>query len=91
MSWRGVVALKTRSIAPADAVRQSLAALAWLRAQGCEQIFYKYCRPSTARPRANIGPVADALAEALDAHRVIVCPAFPGAGRSVYQGHLFVA
>jgi len=34
--------------------------------------------------------VTDALAEALDAHQVIVCPAFPGAGRSVYQGHLFV-
>ena len=86
----GVVALKTRSIAPADAVRQSLAALAWLRAQGCEQIFYKYCSTFDSTPEGNIGPVADALAEALDAHRVIVCPAFPGAGRSVYQGHLFV-
>ena len=34
--------------------------------------------------------VAEALADALDATRVIVCPAFPGTGRSVYQGHLFV-
>ena len=34
--------------------------------------------------------MADALAEALDAHKVVVCPAFPGTGRSVYQGHLFV-
>ena len=86
----GVVALKTRSIAPADAVRQSLAALDWLRAQGCEQIFYKYCSTFDSTPQGNIGPVADALAEALDAHKVIVCPAFPGAGRSVYQGHRFV-
>lgn len=86
----GVVALKTRSIAPADAVRQSLAALDWLRAQGCDQIFYKYCSTFDSTPQGNIGPVADALAEALDAHKVIVCPAFPGAGRSVYQGHLFV-
>jgi uncharacterized protein YgbK (DUF1537 family) len=86
----GVVALKTRSIAPADAVRQSLAALDWLRAQGCEQIFYKYCSTFDSTPQGNIGPVADVLAEALDAHKVIVCPAFPGAGRSVYQGHLFV-
>ena len=31
-----------------------------------------------------------ALAEALDAHKVIVCPAFPGMARSIYQGHLFV-
>jgi uncharacterized protein YgbK (DUF1537 family) len=86
----GVVALKSRSIAPEDAVRQSLAALDWLRAQGCEQIFFKYCSTFDSTPEGNIGPVADALAEALDAHKVIVCPAFPGAGRSVYQGHLFV-
>ncbi|MCU0906362.1 MAG: four-carbon acid sugar kinase family protein [Rhodobacteraceae bacterium] len=86
----GVVALKTRSIAPAEAVRQSLAALDWLRAQGCEQIVFKYCSTFDSTPEGNIGPVADALAEALDAHRVIVCPAFPGAGRTVFQGHLFV-
>ncbi|MEM9852206.1 MAG: 3-oxo-tetronate kinase, partial [Pseudomonadota bacterium] len=41
-------------------------------------------------PDGNIGPVADALAEALEADPVIFCPAFPGTGRSVYQGHLFV-
>ena len=33
----GVVALKTRSIAATDAVAQSLAALDWLKAQGCRQ------------------------------------------------------
>lgn len=86
----GVVALKTRSIAPADAVAQSLAALEWLRAQGCEQIFFKYCSTFDSTPQGNIGPVTDALAEVLDAHKVIICPAFPGAGRSIYQGHLFV-
>lgn len=86
----GVVALKSRSIDPGDAVRQSLAALAWLQAQGCEQIFFKYCSTFDSTPQGNIGPVADALAQALDAHKVIVCPAFPGTGRSIYQGHLFV-
>ncbi|MDQ2090936.1 3-oxo-tetronate kinase [Marimonas arenosa] len=86
----GVVALKSRSVDPAEAVAQSLAALAWLRAQGCEQIYFKYCSTFDSTPEGNIGPVADALAEALDAHKVIVCPAFPGTGRSVYQGHLFV-
>ena len=86
----GVVALKTRSIPPAEAVRQSLEALDWLRAQGCEQIFFKYCSTFDSTPEGNIGPVAEALAEALDARAVIVCPAFPGTGRSVYQGHLFV-
>ncbi|GFE51441.1 HPr kinase [Roseobacter cerasinus] len=86
----GVVSLKSRSIAPADAVAQSLAALDWLIAQGCTQIFFKYCSTFDSTPDGNIGPVADALADALAADRVIVCPAFPGTGRSVYQGHLFV-
>lgn len=86
----GVVALKSRSVPVAEAVCDSLAALDWLRAQGCEQIFFKYCSTFDSTAQGNIGPVADALAEALDAHKVIVCPAFPGAGRSVYQGHLFV-
>jgi uncharacterized protein YgbK (DUF1537 family) len=86
----GVIALKTRSIAPADAVVQSLAALDWLRDQGCRQFFFKYCSTFDSTPAGNIGPVADALAEALDARQVIVCPAYPGTGRSLYQGHLFV-
>ena len=86
----GVVALKSRSIATKEAVQQSLAALEWLLAQGCEQIFFKYCSTFDSTPDGNIGPVADALADALNAYKVIVCPAFPGAGRSVYKGHLFV-
>ena len=86
----GVVALKSRSIDPGEAVAQSLAALDWLKAQGCTQIFFKYCSTFDSTPQGNIGPVADALAEALNAHKVIVCPAFPGTGRSIYQGHLFV-
>ena len=86
----GVVALKSRSIDPAEAVELSLRALEWLRAQGCTQIFFKYCSTFDSTPEGNIGPVADALAEALEAHKVIVCPAFPGTGRSIYQGHLFV-
>lgn len=86
----GVVALKTRSIDPGDAVRQSLSALRWLKDQGCRQFFFKYCSTFDSTPDGNIGPVADALAEALDAQKVIVCPAFPGTGRSIYQGHLFV-
>lgn len=86
----GVVALKSRSIDPDEAVRLSLEALDWLRAQGCEQFFFKYCSTFDSTSKGNIGPVADALANALGAHKVIVCPAFPGAGRSIYQGYLFV-
>ena len=39
----GVVALKSRSIPAAEAVALSLAALDWLRAQGCRQFYFKYC------------------------------------------------
>lgn len=86
----GVIALKTRSIPVDEAVKQSLSALDWLKRQGCSQYFFKYCSTFDSTPDGNIGPVAEALANALNAQQVIVCPAFPGAGRSVYQGHLFV-
>ncbi|NMM43681.1 four-carbon acid sugar kinase family protein [Rhodospirillaceae bacterium KN72] len=86
----GVVALKTRSIPVADAVRQSVDALEWLIAQGCRQFFFKYCSTFDSTPEGNIGPVAEALMDRLNAPYALVCPAFPGAGRTVYQGHLFV-
>ncbi len=87
-----VVALKSRTIAAADAVAHSLAALEWLRAQGCRQFFFKYCSTFDSTPEGNIGPVAEALAAALGAsdELVIACPAFPENGRSIYRGHLFV-
>lgn len=87
----GVVALKTRSVPVADAVAQSLAALDWLKRQGCRQFLFKYCSTFDSTPEGNIGPVAEALADALGHEGpVIVCPAFPATGRTVYQGHLFV-
>ena len=86
----GVVALKTRSIKADDAIKQSLQALEWLRSQGCRQFFFKYCSTFDSTADGNIGPVAEALAKELDAAQVIVCPAFPGTGRSLYMGHLFV-
>jgi uncharacterized protein YgbK (DUF1537 family) len=85
-----VIALKSRSIAAADAVAQSLAALSWLKGRGCRQIVFKYCSTFDSTPKGNIGPVASALADALGASKVICCPAFPANGRTVYQGHLFV-
>lgn len=86
----GVIALKSRSIEPASAIEQSLAALHWLLEQGCKQIVFKYCSTFNSTPAGNIGPVAEALAEELGVKGVIACPAFPGAGRTIYQGHLFV-
>lgn len=86
----GVIALKSRSIPVAEAVAQSLAALERLREAGCRQYFFKYCSTFDSTAEGNIGPVAEALAAALDTRGVVVCPAFPATGRTVYQGHLFV-
>ncbi|MEX2521074.1 MAG: 3-oxo-tetronate kinase [Paracoccaceae bacterium] len=86
-----VVALKSRTIPADEAVRLSLQALEWLKAQGCRQFFFKYCSTFDSTAEGNIGPVAEAMAKALGETRVIVCPAFPGAGRTLYQGHLFVS
>ena len=85
-----VVALKSRTIPAPDAVQQSLAALAWLQGAGCRQFFFKYCSTFDSTDAGNIGPVADALIDALDCGFAIACPAFPANARSVYQGHLFV-
>jgi 3-dehydrotetronate 4-kinase len=86
----GVVSLKSRSIPAQDAVAASLEALRWLQAQGCRQFVFKYCSTFDSTPDGNIGPVAEALADALGVNGVVVCPAFPATGRTVYQGHLFV-
>lgn len=85
-----VVALKSRTIAPADAVAQSLAALRWLQAQGCRQFYFKVCSTFDSTPAGNIGPVAEALLDALGADFACVTPAFPENARTVYKGHLFV-
>ena len=84
-----VVALKSRTIPANEAVSQSLAALAWLQTAGCRQFFFKYCSTFDSTEAGNIGPVADALVDALDCGFAIACPAFPANGRTVYQGHLF--
>lgn len=85
-----VVALKTRTVPAADAVEQSLAALRWLRGAGARQIFFKVCSTFDSTDQGNIGPVADALMDALEVDFTLACPAFPTNGRTVYKGHLFV-
>lgn len=85
-----VVALKTRTVEPAVAVEQSLAACRWLRGRGVTQLYFKVCSTFDSTPRGNIGPVLQALLTALQASACVVAPAFPANGRTVYQGHLFV-
>ena len=85
-----VVALKSRTIPAQAAVAQSLAALEWLRTHGARQIYFKYCSTFDSTAEGNIGPVADALLDALGATFTIACPAFPANGRTIYLGNLFV-
>ena len=84
-----VVALKSRTIPAQEAIAQSLEALRWLQAQGAPQIYFKYCSTFDSTPQGNIGPVTEALMDALDTDFTIATPAFPDNGRTVFKGYLF--
>lgn len=89
-----VIALKSRTIAPEQAVKQSLAALQWLKEQHVQQVYFKYCSTFdswyTGEVRGNIGPVTEALMQAMGCDFTIATPAFPDNQRTVFKGHLFV-
>ena len=87
----GVVALKTRSIPPAEAVSQSLAAARLAEGAGLPPVSVQILldlrflagrqhrsrrRRRCSRPWVLPSP--------------IVCPVFPATGRTLYMGHLFV-
>ena len=85
-----VVSLKSRSIEAGLAVSRSRAAEKWLRERGAAHVLFKICSTFDSTDQGNIGPVMDALrADSGDAI-VLVTPAFPETGRTVYQGNLFV-
>jgi 3-dehydrotetronate 4-kinase len=85
-----VVALKSRTNPAAEAVAWSLASLKWLRRRGAQRIYFKYCSTFDSTARGNIGPVADALLDALGEPFTVATPAYPRNGRTVYKGNLFV-
>lgn len=85
-----VVALKSRTAPVGEAVAASLEALDRLRAAGCERFYVKYCSTFDSTPEGNIGPVCEAVLEALGEEATVIAPAFPANGRTVYRGHLFV-
>lgn len=68
----------------------SLNALRWLQQQGCDRFYFKYCSTFDSTIEGNIGPVTDALMDALGVATTVISPALPINGRTVYQGHLFV-
>jgi uncharacterized protein YgbK (DUF1537 family) len=85
-----VVALKSRTVPPEQAVSESLAALHWLQGQGAQQIYFKYCSTFDSTPQGNIGPVTEALMDAMGTRFTIATPAFPDNQRTVFKGYLFV-
>jgi 3-dehydrotetronate 4-kinase len=85
-----VVSLKSRSIEASLAVTRSRAAEKWLRGRGARHILFKICSTFDSTDQGNIGPVMDALREDCGERIVLVTPAFPETGRTVYQGNLFV-
>jgi uncharacterized protein YgbK (DUF1537 family) len=85
-----IIALKSRSNPASEAVEMSLASLRWLQQAGARQFYFKYCSTFDSTDRGNIGPVADALCDALGADFTVFNPAFPTNKRTVYKGYLFV-
>ncbi|WP_375310173.1 3-oxo-tetronate kinase [Bradyrhizobium sp. A5] len=85
-----VVSLKSRSIEARLAVARSRAAETWLRGRGAGHVLFKICSTFDSTDAGNIGPVMDALRADCGEAIVLVTPAFPETGRTVYQGNLFV-
>jgi uncharacterized protein YgbK (DUF1537 family) len=85
-----VVSLKSRSIAASKAVEKSRAAEKWIRSRGADHVLFKICSTFDSTDAGNIGPVMDALRIDSGDNIVLVTPAFPETGRTVYQGNLFV-
>jgi 3-dehydrotetronate 4-kinase len=85
-----VVALKSRTNPPEEAVEWSLQALAWLRHAMASHVYFKVCSTFDSTPRGNIGPVADALLATLGKEFALATPAYPRNQRTVYLGNLFV-
>lgn len=85
-----VIALKIRTIPAQEAVEQALSAYQWLKAQGAEHIYYKYCSTFDSTDKGNIGPIIDAVFEKYGLRTTILCPALPVNKRTVKDGHLYV-
>lgn len=85
-----IVSLKSRSIAKVTACEWSLRALDQLVKLGTRQAQFKYCSTFDSTAEGNIGPVTEALMEALPSDFTIAVPALPGNGRTQYNGYLFV-
>lgn len=92
-----VISLKARYASPGDAVVRALDAMMWLKTQGACQIYFCFSPTfdsvftgDAPHARGNIGPVLDALMDALGVDFTAVVPAFPDKACTLIKGHLFV-
>ncbi len=85
-----VVGLTIRTVEPEAARAEATVAAHRLRSAGAQLLYQKYCSTFDSSARGNIGPVADALAHRGAGPLSVGTPATPAAGRTQYQGHLFV-
>ena len=85
-----VIALKSRTQDTGEAVADTLRALGWLKEQGVERFYLKYCSTFDSTPKGNIGPAADAAMEFLGVSYTVLCPALPVNERVVMKGELYV-
>jgi uncharacterized protein YgbK (DUF1537 family) len=85
-----IIALKTRTEEKNKAVNDSLKAFEWLKANGAELLFLKYCSTFDSTREGNIGPVIDAVMEKYRIKYTILCPALPVNGRIVQDGNLLI-
>ena len=85
-----VIALKSRTQETKSAVADSIKAFDWLKQNGAEHFYFKYCSTFDCTKNGNIGPVTDALLEMLNEKYTILCPALPVNKRTVKNGILYV-
>lgn len=85
-----IIARKIRSIEVDSARRQAVEALQFLQQIGCGQFYWKYCSTFDSTPSGNIGPVAEALLQALQPDYTIYAHSFPDNGREAFHHILFV-
>ena len=85
-----VVARKIRLIPAKDARKEAIKTVQALKSIGCKRFYYKYCATFDSTSQGNIGPIAEAMMEELDASRTIFCPAFPEYTVTIFQGRMFL-
>lgn len=85
-----VIALKSRSVSPKEAVEQTESALRILKRIKAEHIYFKYCSTFDSTPYGNIGVSLDYMMEESDETYTVLCPSLPVNGRTVKNGYLYV-